>query len=180
VSTSIPPRPASAQQPPAAAHPDPRLVAALERALATQAVVTLIDAPPGFGGAGKITALHPTAVEVRVYEETSSPTLRVPLAELAWAGEGYGWLVVSLGEPAAAAKPEPTAADLVLARINDWTYQHGAALKPPGADTYGEGMRNAKRQVADMLQRLGEPAGAVDVARYVLWQHDRAQTGGEG
>jgi hypothetical protein len=79
---------------------DPRLVAALERALATQAVVTLVDAPPGFGGAGKVTALHPTAVEVHVYLETGSPTIRVPLAELAWVGEGPGWLVVSLGEPA--------------------------------------------------------------------------------
>jgi len=38
-----------------------------------------------------------------------------------------------------------------LALIEEWTHQYGAALKPPGADTYGEGMRDAKDQVSRML-----------------------------
>jgi len=41
----------------------------------------------------------------------------------------------------------------VLARIGQWTHEHGTALNPPRAraDTYGEGMRDAKRQVAALL-----------------------------
>jgi hypothetical protein len=45
-------------------------------------------------------------------------------------------------------------ADRTLAQIVAWTHEHGAALCPPGADTYGEGMRDAKAQVASMLRQL--------------------------
>ena len=38
-----------------------------------------------------------------------------------------------------------------VARIETWTREHGAALKPRGADTYGDGMRDAKEQVRRLL-----------------------------
>ena len=38
-----------------------------------------------------------------------------------------------------------------LGAVWEWTHQYGAALKPPGADTYGEGMRDAKEQVQRLL-----------------------------
>jgi hypothetical protein len=34
-----------------------------------------------------------------------------------------------------------------LVRVEQWTHEHGAALHPRGADTYGNGMRDAKEQV---------------------------------
>lgn len=37
--------------------------------------------------------------------------------------------------------------------ISQWTAEHGASLKPRGADTYGEGMRDAKDQVWRILSR---------------------------
>lgn len=45
--------------------------------------------------------------------------------------------------------------DFVIGLLGDWTHEHGAALCPRGADTYGEGMRDAKQQVARILARLG-------------------------
>lgn len=43
-------------------------------------------------------------------------------------------------------------AEEALSRIADWTREHGAALKPAGsADTFGDGMREAKRQVGQMV-----------------------------
>lgn len=38
-----------------------------------------------------------------------------------------------------------------LGRVRGWTLEHGAALKPSGADTYGNGMRDAKQQVGRIL-----------------------------
>lgn len=38
-----------------------------------------------------------------------------------------------------------------LGMVWNWAHQYGAALKPPGADTYGEGMRAAKDQVKRLL-----------------------------
>lgn len=47
--------------------------------------------------------------------------------------------------------------DFVIGLLGDWTREHGAALCPRGgADTYGEGMRDAKQQVARILARLGD------------------------
>lgn len=40
----------------------------------------------------------------------------------------------------------------LLGRIESWTHEHGAALCPRGADTYGNGMRDAKQQVAAILR----------------------------
>ncbi|HQR18029.1 MAG TPA: hypothetical protein PK948_06645 [Gemmatimonadales bacterium] len=48
-------------------------------------------------------------------------------------------------------------AEEVLALIGQWVHEHGAALKPRGADTFGEGMREAKRQVAALLATAPEP-----------------------
>lgn len=41
----------------------------------------------------------------------------------------------------------------VLGLLGDWVLQHGAALKPTAgsADTFGDGMRAAKDQVARIL-----------------------------
>ena len=39
----------------------------------------------------------------------------------------------------------------VIARLEAWTHEMGRALCPRGADTYGEGMRDAKDQVSRML-----------------------------
>lgn len=44
--------------------------------------------------------------------------------------------------------------------IDAWAHQYGAALCPPGADTYREGMRDAKEQV----QRLLSEAARAEVA----------------
>lgn len=41
--------------------------------------------------------------------------------------------------------------EAVVSRIRTWAHEHGAALCPPGADTYGEGKREAKREVASIL-----------------------------
>src|SRR5258708_36564806 len=38
-----------------------------------------------------------------------------------------------------------------ISRVVEWTHQHGEALKPRRADTYGEGMRDAKAQVSNMI-----------------------------
>ena len=38
-----------------------------------------------------------------------------------------------------------------LGMIWNWAHQYGAALKPPGPDTYSEGMRDAKDQVKRLL-----------------------------
>jgi len=40
-----------------------------------------------------------------------------------------------------------------VARVSDWRHRHGAALVPPmgRANTFGEGMREAKQQVSDIL-----------------------------
>lgn len=44
--------------------------------------------------------------------------------------------------------------EAVIARLREWASTHGAALCPPGADTYGEGMRDAKTQVCRLLEEL--------------------------
>jgi hypothetical protein len=44
-------------------------------------------------------------------------------------------------------------AETILSRIMEWTHEHGAALCPPGADTYGEGMRDAKTQVSNIIRK---------------------------
>lgn len=49
-----------------------------------------------------------------------------------------------------------------LGAVWEWTHQYGAALKPPGADTYGEGMRDAKEQVQRLLS--GASSMAADLA----------------
>lgn len=43
-----------------------------------------------------------------------------------------------------------------LSLIGTWRHEHGAALKPSRADTYGDGMRDAKQQVGAILSRLAE------------------------
>jgi hypothetical protein len=38
-----------------------------------------------------------------------------------------------------------------MARLVEWTHQMGASLHPPGPDSYGEGMRDAKQQVFNII-----------------------------
>ena len=40
----------------------------------------------------------------------------------------------------------------ILGRIAEWTNEYGRTLIPDGADTYGEGMRDAKDQVRLLLR----------------------------
>lgn len=45
--------------------------------------------------------------------------------------------------------------DVVLSRLQDWTQEYGAALCPGHhADSFGDGMREAKRQVRQILNSL--------------------------
>jgi len=39
-----------------------------------------------------------------------------------------------------------------LASVETWTHEYGAALKPTRADTFGDGMREAKAQVGRLLR----------------------------
>jgi hypothetical protein len=52
------------------------------------------------------------------------------------------------------------AAEAVLGTVDTWTHVYGAALKPTGADTFGEGVRACKEQVSRLLSRA-----ALDSAR---------------
>lgn len=54
------------------------------------------------------------------------------------------------------------------AALEHWTHVYGAALCPPGPDTYGEGMRDAKDQVRAILARTDLGRGMVVVEREVL------------
>lgn len=45
-------------------------------------------------------------------------------------------------------------AEAVLGIIESWTHTYGAALKPPRADTYGEGMCDAKDQVRRIIRSM--------------------------
>lgn len=49
------------------------------------------------------------------------------------------------------------AARTTLGRVAEWAQQYGAQLKPRGADTYGEGVRDCKDAVARLLARLSAP-----------------------
>lgn len=44
-------------------------------------------------------------------------------------------------------------AEARLGRIVEWSHQYGRALCPPEPDTYGEGVRDAKGQVLDLVTR---------------------------
>lgn len=46
------------------------------------------------------------------------------------------------------------ALEAVLSRIAEWSCTYGSELKPKGTDTYGEGVREMKRQVQQMLKEL--------------------------
>lgn len=47
--------------------------------------------------------------------------------------------------------------EALRAALRKWTMEFGPALKPLGADTYGEGMRAAKSQVARILSAHPTP-----------------------
>lgn len=42
----------------------------------------------------------------------------------------------------------------VLSLLQEWTNTYGKELCPPGADTYGEGVRDSKQKVQAILSRL--------------------------
>lgn len=72
-------------------------------------------------------------------------------------------IATAAGLPATASAEEVVARVEALARtlslVGTWRHEHGAALVPSGADTYGEGMRAAKGQISAILSRLAEEAG---------------------
>lgn len=43
-----------------------------------------------------------------------------------------------------------------LAAVENWTHEHGYALVPSGPDTFGEGVRACKKQVAALLNRKAD------------------------
>ena len=50
--------------------------------------------------------------------------------------------------------PLPPEVERTLSRLVEWSMTFGAALNPTAADTYGEGVRACKAQVAEMLRGL--------------------------
>jgi hypothetical protein len=46
--------------------------------------------------------------------------------------------------------------ELVLSLIHQWTLEYGNALVPGKSDTYGDGMRQAKETVSNILKKLYE------------------------
>lgn len=69
-------------------------------------------------------------------------------------GRHWSWVpdeLNALAEQLAALQRSLREAREAIARVECWTHEMGAALKPPRDDTYGEGMRDAKAQVARML-----------------------------
>lgn len=70
-------------------------------------------------------------------------------------------LAAGLGADASAEKITVRVGEMArtLSLLGTWRHEYGAALKPSGADTYGEGMRAAKGQVGAILSHLAEDAG---------------------
>ena len=70
-------------------------------------------------------------------------------------------LAAGLGADASAEEVAARVGEMArtLSLLGTWRHEYGAALKPSGADTYGEGMRAAKGQVGAILSRLAEDAG---------------------
>ena len=66
--------------------------------------------------------------------------------------------------------------DALRRRLRAWVQQYGASLKPIGADTYGNGMREAKLQVDRIL---GDPADTEVDQEAVLreWLYDAIVAG---
>lgn len=77
--------------------------------------------------------------------------------------EERGTIATAAGLPADASAEEVRKRVSALARtlslVSTWRHEHGVALVPSGADTYGEGMRAAKGQISAILSRLAEEAG---------------------
>ena len=61
-------------------------------------------------------------------------------------------LVASLAQEVCALEEERSALLANRARLEDWTHRMGAELCPRGADTYGEGKRDAKDEVSRILR----------------------------
>ncbi len=57
-----------------------------------------------------------------------------------------------------------------LARVEEWTHVFGAALKPRGADTYGEGVRDAKAQVSLILRNDPHAVLTSDGSESIAWK----------
>lgn len=54
---------------------------------------------------------------------------------------------------AIAAEGRVKALEAILGRVLEWTHRYGKDLCPPGADTYGEGVRDSKAAVERLLMR---------------------------
>jgi hypothetical protein len=68
-----------------------------------------------------------------------------------------------MSDPIEQIRRDLAAIHAVLSRLSEWSMQHGAALCPGHhADTFGEGMREAKRQVAAILDCRATPGETTD------------------
>lgn len=61
------------------------------------------------------------------------------------------YLEDAIGEKEESLKEKYERGQACLGRLRAWTQVYGKALCPPGADTYGEGIRDAKEQVLKIL-----------------------------
>jgi hypothetical protein len=67
--------------------------------------------------------------------------------------DGYRELAASV----LAATQRAERAEGALSKLSEWTHIFGEELKPRGADTYGEGVRDSKERVARILAALSTP-----------------------
>lgn len=74
--------------------------------------------------------------------------------------DGVDSLYVQAREALRNALARAEKAETVLARVASWAGEYGPALIPKRADTYGEGVRDAKAQVKGILFALDPPAPA--------------------
>ena len=60
--------------------------------------------------------------------------------------------IAELTEELQNSEAEITRMTLILSKIHEWTCTYGRELCPPGADTYGEGVRDSKDKVSRLLR----------------------------
>jgi hypothetical protein len=65
--------------------------------------------------------------------------------------------MVEAAETLVAQRSELKRLRLIVAKLENWTHEMGANLCPTGADTYGEGVRACKAQVAAILAKGMRP-----------------------
>lgn len=86
-------------------------------------------------------------------------------SDWSWARQGTVRALVrdllSTAEEAHRLRAEVERLSAIVGAVESWSHRYGASLVPPGTDTYGEGMRDAKAQVGTLLTPPA-PAGPTD------------------